>query len=175
MDSGASGGFLCCLLTVVAIVGVVFWLPRRARDSIGNAVDRATGDSSGEALSLKGSTTGLNARSSQATRAELRVGSDYVAVARMSVLGPKISVEVLRPREILAVREGDIGQTGMAGYFANRNAGTNIGQVLGWTADVPGILLQTERGDVTFLARTKDRREVRRAFLAISSLLPDDL
>jgi hypothetical protein len=170
-DGGAAGSFLCCLVVVAAIVGLLVWLPRRARDSIGSAIDRAADDPSGDFLVLDGSTTGLNARSSQATRAQLRVGSEYVAVARMSALGPKISVEVFQPDEILAVQEGDLERTGMDGFFANKNARTNIGQVLGWSADAPGILLQTVRGDLAFIVRPKNRGEVRQAYLAIGALI----
>jgi hypothetical protein len=149
------------------------WLPRRAQASIGNAIDRHATDQSGDYLSLEGSSTGLNARTAQATRAELRVGSDYVAVARIGVIASKVVVEVFQPDEIMSVQDGDTAMTGVAGFMANKNAGTNLGQALGWTADTPGLVLQTERGDVTFTVRPKYRGELRRAYLAIADMISD--
>jgi hypothetical protein len=172
-NGGAAGGFLCCLVTVVGIVALFVWLPRRAQSAVGNAIDRHVPGQSGGFSVLDGFTTGLNARSSQATRAQLRVGSGYVAVGRMSVMGSKVTVEVFEPEDILSVHEGDIERAGVDGVLANANANTNLGRALGWTADAPGLLLRTRRGDVAFTVRPKQRGELRQAFLAIGALVSD--
>jgi hypothetical protein len=165
-----AGSVVCCLVTVVGVIALFIWLPRRARGAVGAAVDRQVAQMGPASHVLDGLTSGLNARSSQATRAQMRVGADYVAVARMG-MGTK--VEVFRPDEILSVHEGEIPRSGVDGFFANANANTNVGRVLGWSADSPGLVLRTRRGDVAFTVASKHRGELRQTYLAIGALIGD--
>jgi hypothetical protein len=165
-----AGSVVCCLVTVVGIIALFIWLPRRARGAVGAAVDRQVAQMGPAMHVLDGLTTGLNARSSQATRAQMRVGTDYVAVARMG-MASGTKVEVFGPEEILSVHEGEVPRSGMDGFFANANANTNVGRVLGWSADSPGLVLRTRRGDVAFTVASKHRGQLRQTYLAIGTLI----
>lgn len=86
-------------------------------------------------------------------------------------MASRIKVEVFRRQEILDVEEGDISRTGIDGYFANISANTNVGRALGWSADTPGLVLRTRRGDVAFAVAKKYRGELRQVHLAIVSMI----
>ena len=102
--------------------------------------------------------------------AQLRVGADYVVVARMG-LASGTKVEVFRPEEILSIHEGDIPRVGMDGVLANANAKTYAGKALGWTGNSPGVRLRTRRGDVAFAVLPRHRGELRQVYLAVVSLI----
>jgi hypothetical protein len=154
---------------VAGIVALFVWLPRRERTEVGRSIDRQVGAAGPALYVLDGRTTRLNAGSWQATRAQLRVGSDYVALGRMREMGLRITVEVFRPDEILGVEEGHLARTGVDEFFSNTD--TNVGQVLGWSAGAPGLLLRTGRGDIVFTVTPKHRGESRQMFLAIGALI----
>jgi hypothetical protein len=167
---GQAGNVVCCLVVVVGIIALFVWLPRRARGAIGNAIDRQVAGLGPASHVLDGLATALNARSSQATRAQLRVGRDYVAVARLG-MASRIKVEIFGPEEILSVHEGNIARTGLDGFLANKNANTNFGRALGLSADASGIVLRTHRGDVAFTVTPKYRGELRQTYIAIGALI----
>ncbi len=133
------GGLLCLLLG--------FGLPLSFRARSRRVLVATMGDEFPDgpgAVSLLGSSTGLNQRSRGPTTAILHVGPEVIAVGRVSdrMFDASPEIEMFRRSELLGVSE----------------AGIRLGL----------LLIRTPRGDVDFTVRPENLDELRVAYLAIA-------
>lgn len=120
---------------------------------------------------FEGLSSGLNGRSNvDRGKAMLYVlpGGVIAGCLKPGFPRPRVVVERFSLTDLMEVREGDEGITGIAGAMARSNARNGLGRAMGASSTTPAVTLVTRRGDLVFAFKQKERGIARQAYVAIT-------
>ena len=122
--------------------------------------------------SWRGLSDGLNRKSRQPGDAIVSVAGSAVIVAWLQMgFRPKAIAERFERADLLGVSEDDFALPGLAGVIERKNATTAPGRVMGNSATRPTLTVSTRRGDISVFFKTKQRGELRQAWVAINEFI----